>query len=42
MANDDRSNEIENVKITGLDGNPIIGWLDGLSNSSFNVTNDAQ
>ncbi|CDI58953.1 Putative uncharacterized protein [Lactobacillus helveticus CIRM-BIA 951] len=25
MANDDRSNEIENVKITGLDGNPIIG-----------------
>lgn len=29
MANDDRSNEIENVKITGLDGNPIIGWLDG-------------
>ena len=29
MANDSRSNEIEDVKITGLDGNPITGWLDG-------------
>ncbi|MCH4005190.1 MAG: shikimate dehydrogenase [Lactobacillus crispatus] len=26
---DERSNKIEDVKITGLDGKPITGWLDG-------------